>query len=130
MNNITLITPPDFFENDNFSVLFLGMTESDQDKTSRWLAQCEDTNTLNLYCYQGENNLPWLLYALNRADIKFLNFDSDYPIINFLGSYMLGKPNVYYTTQNTDLKELMSHINNRFVPDVETFLNETLNAQR
>jgi len=129
MNNITLITPPDFFENDNFSVLFLGMTEADQISASQWLSQYTGTSNVNFYCYQGENNLPWLLYALNRSDVKFLNFDSDYSIINFLGSYILGKPNVYYTTQNTDLKLLMSHINNKFVPDIESFLKEIFDAQ-
>jgi hypothetical protein len=39
-----------------------------------------------------------------------------------LGSYILSKPNVYYATQNPDLKALMSHINNQYVPDVQTFL--------
>ncbi|MEI6420736.1 MAG: hypothetical protein WCP55_00845 [Lentisphaerota bacterium] len=129
-NKITLVTPPDFYENSNFSVLFLSMSEVDQDAASKWLGEHTDYPETNFYYYQGENNIPWLLYALNRADVKFLNFDTDHAIINMMGSYILGRPNVYYTTQNPDLKALMSHINNQFVPTVEQFLERVFNGQK
>jgi hypothetical protein len=120
-NKLTLITPPDFYENSNFSVLFLGITEQDQDAASKWLAGNSYPDT-NFYYYQGEPNIPWLLYAANRSDIKFLNFDSNGSIINIMGSYILGRPNVYYTTKDENLKQLMSHINNNFVDSIEKFL--------
>jgi hypothetical protein len=126
-NKITLITPPDFYENSNFSVLFLGLTEPDQDAASQWLGQNDQYPNTNFYYYQGENNLPWLMYALNRADVKFLNFDADHAIINIMGSYILGRPNVYYTTKDENLKALMSHINNQYVASVEEFLEKVFN---
>ena len=129
-NKITLITPPDIYENSNFSILFLGLTDTDQDNASLWLGQHDHYPDCNFYYYQGEENLTWLLYALNRADVKFLNFDTDHAIISMLGSYILGRPNVHYTTQNPDLKALMSHINNQYVPDVQTFLERVFDGQK
>ena len=128
-SKITLITPPDIYENSNTSLVLLGLTESDQDQASIWLGNNAKDLDLNLYFYQGENNIPWLFYALNRANATFVNLDADKAIINIMGSYILSKPDVYYTCKDENLKALMSHINNNFVPDVETFLKKVLNEQ-
>ena len=125
---ITLNTPPDIYENSNFSIMFLGLGEADQASASEWLGQYENLPELNLYYYQNEMNLDWLFYALNRADAKFVDLDSNFTIINYLGSYILGRPDVYYTTKNENLKALMSYINNKYVPNVETFLNDIFNG--
>ena len=127
-SKITLITPPDFYENSNFSVLFLGLTEQQQDAASFWLGSNEKFPDCNFYYYQGEPNPTWLLYAVNRADVKFLNLDSEHAIINIMGSYILGRPNVYYTTTDENLKALVSHINNLYVSDVNTFLEKVFNG--
>ena len=129
-NRVTLITPPDIYENANFSVMLLGMSDDQQDQASKWLGSHDNYPETNLYVYQGETNATWLFYALNRTDVKFLNLDADYAIINHMASYILGRPGVYYTTQDANLKELMSHINNQFVPDVETFLERVFDDQR
>jgi len=129
-NKITLITPPDFYENSNFSIMLLGLNEQDQDAASHWLGQVDNIDNINFYFYQGETNLEWLFYALNRSDLKFINLDSNLTIINYLSSYILGRPNVYYTTKNENLKSLMSYINNKYVPNIETFLREAFNDQQ
>lgn len=126
---ITLITPPDFYENSNFSILFMGLDEVQQDKVSSWLGAKSEFPDTNIYFHQGENNMPWLLYAVNRTDVKLLNLDSDSAIITLLGSYILGKSNVYYTTKDANLKELMSFINNNYVPDVESFMEKVFSEQ-
>ena len=128
-NKITLITPPDFFENGNYSVLFIGMTENDQAKASHWLGQYEDLPETNLYVYQGEPNVAWLFYAANRATVKFVNLDADSAIISHMASYILSKPGVFYTTQDQNLKELMCHINNNYVNNIEEFLERAYNEQ-
>jgi len=69
------------------------------------------------------------LYAVNRADVILLNYDTEHVIINLMGSYILSKPNVYYTTNNENLKALMMHINNKFLPTTETFLEKVFNDQ-
>lgn len=127
-SKITLITPPDFYENSNFSLLFLGLTEQQQDAASHWLGTHDSYPDSNFYYYQGEPNPTWLLYAVNRADVKFLNLDSEHAIINIMASYILSRPNVYYTTSDENLKALMSHINNLYVPNVETFLEKVFNG--
>jgi hypothetical protein len=109
--------------------MLIGLSDKDQDQASLWLGNNAKDIDLNLYFYQGEPNMPWLLYALNRADATFINLDIDNAIITSMGSYILGKPGVYYTTQDSNMKALMSHINNNFVPDVETFLKKVLNEQ-
>lgn len=126
-SKITLITPPDYYENSNFSILFMGLTERNQDEVSRWLADNPVYPDINIYFYQGEPNIPWLLYAINRSDAKFLNYNSEYAILTMLGSYMLGKSNVCYTTSDENIKLLMSHISNNYIPNVETFLEKIFN---
>ena len=121
---ITLITPPDFYENASFSVLFMGLDDEQQEKASQWLGFKSEFPDTNMYFYQGEHNMPWLLYAANRSDVKFLNLDSEHAIITLLGSYILSKPNVYYTTKDENLKDLMGFINNNYVPDIETFMEK------
>jgi hypothetical protein len=129
-NKITLITPPDIYENSNHSLLFIGLTDEDQDAASLWLGQNDTYPETNFYYYQGEDNLTWLLYALARADAVFLNFESNNAIINIIGSYVLSRPGVHYTTKDENLKALMSHINNQYVSDVTVFLEKVFNEQR
>ena len=129
-SKITLVTPPDIYENSNFSVLFLGITDQDQDTASQWLGKNNHYPDTNFYYYQGENNPSWLLYALNRSDVKFLNFDSEHAIINLMGSYIVSRPGVYYTTKDENLKALMSHINNQFVPNIEQFLEKVFHEHQ
>jgi hypothetical protein len=128
-SKITLITPPDIYENSNTSLMLVGLDDKDQDQASLWLGANAKDLDLNLYFYQGETNMTWLLYALNRANATFINLESDNAIITIMGSYILGKPGVYYTTKDANMKALLSHINNNFVPDVETFLTKVLNDQ-
>ena len=128
-NKITLITPPDFYENGNFSILFMGMTGDDQTVASYWLGQRENLPETNLYVYQDEPTIPWLLYAANRSAVTFINLDTGYPIIDRLASYILSKPGVYYTTKDQNIKELMSHINTKYVNSIEEFLERAYNEQ-
>ena len=127
---ITLITPPDIYENSNYSVLFIGINEDEQERTSKWLAKKENLPNCNFYYYQGENAPEWLLYALNRSDAIFLNLDCDSAIINIMGSYILGKFGVSYTTKDENLKALISYINNQYVSDIEVFLEKVFNDEQ
>jgi hypothetical protein len=129
MSKITLITPPDIFENENLSILFIGMTSDDQDQASSWLGARQDCPACNFYYYQGELNMPWLFYALARSDYVYLNFAENHAIINLMSSYILSKPKVFFSTQDDNVKDLMSYINNNFVPNVESFLTKVLDEQ-
>ena len=47
-----------------------------------------------------------------------------------MGSYILGRPNVYYTTKDENLKALLGHINNQYVPNIEAFLEKVFDGNR
>ena len=122
MKKITLITPPDFYENETYSILLIGITEEEQDQISHQLGQLDSNTPLNIYYFQGENNMEWLLFALNRCNAVYINADSDTDLIKWLASYMLGKSNVWYTTTDDNLKSLFSYINQKYVTNISKFI--------
>jgi hypothetical protein len=122
VKKITLITPPDFYENETYSILLIGITEEEQDQISHQLGQLDSDTPLNIYYFQGENNMEWLLFALNRCNAVYINADSGTDLIKWLASYMLGKSNVWYTTTDDDLKSLFSYINQKYVPNISKFI--------
>jgi len=128
-SKITLITPPDIFENSNKSILLCHMTDTDQDTVSRWLKDADLPYDLNLYAYTDEANPVWFLYALNRCEYKYINIDGVNMMTQALAGYMLSRPNVYYTTANTNLAAVYSHINSNRVDSIDEFLERILGAQ-
>lgn len=126
---ITLITPPDFFENSNESVLFMHLTDEEQDVVSKWLSTNEVYTNINFYVYNGEPNMAWILYALSRCEHKYINFDSYNLITQALGGYMLGKNGIYYKTTDENLVAVYSHINQNRVENVEQFLKVIFGAK-
>ena len=121
-NKLTLITPPDFFENDNLSILFIHLSDDEQDAISKWLADNDINVDVNFYVYMGEPTLPWFFYALARCDHKYINLDGNNSVTNALSGYVLGKSNVFYKTQDTNLASIYSHINTNRIDHIETFM--------
>jgi hypothetical protein len=122
VKKITLITPPDFYENDTYSILLVGITEEEQDQISHQLGQLDSDTPLNIYYFQGENNMEWLLFALNRCNAVYINADSGSDLVKWMASYMLGKNNVWYSTSDTNLKALFSYVNQKYVPSITKFI--------
>jgi hypothetical protein len=122
VKKITLITPPDFYENDTYSILLVGITEEEQDQISHQLGQLDSDTPLNIYYFQGENNMEWLLFALNRCDAVYINADSGSDLVKWMASYMLGKNNVWYSTSDVDLQALFTYVNQKYVPDITKFI--------
>lgn len=120
MNKITLITPPDFYENSNPSILLIGLDNTQQDECTEWLGKNDLSPNINLYYYQDENNVEWLMYALARADMTFINIDANITV-SPLFAYLLSRPNVYYSTTNDNLRQLFAHINGHFVNNINDF---------
>lgn len=129
-SKITLITPPDIFENSNKSILFIHLTDQEQDDVSKWLAQANIEEDINLYVYNGEPNVPWLMYALNLCEYKYVNIDASNYITNALSGYALTKSDVFYKTSNENLVAVYSHINQHRVTQVEQFLESVLSDKR
>jgi hypothetical protein len=124
---ITLISPPDIFENFNTSVLFMHLSESGQDTVSQWLAKSDLNKDINIYVYNGENNVDWLLYALSKCEYKFIDLDNISTVTQALCGYILGTRGVCYQTQDENLAAIYSHINTNRIDHVEKFLKRMLN---
>ena len=121
-SKITLITPPDFFENENVSVLFVNLSDQDQDSISQWLYNAQLKQDINLYVYSGEPEVAWFFYAMARCEYKYINIDGNNSVTQALSGYMLGKSKVFYKTDDATLAEVYSHINSNRIDRVETFL--------
>lgn len=124
---ITLITPPDIFENGNTSLLFVNLSETDQTNVSTYLANLSSKQNFNFYVYGQDNNLLWLMYAINRSNFVYIDFNSENLIVDRLGSYILSKNNVFYKTDNENLAAIYNHINQNRITNIETFLQKACN---
>jgi hypothetical protein len=123
---ITLITPPDIFENSNKSVLFSHITNEEQDTISKWLSSSEFAEDINFYVYTGEPNVSWFLYATNRCEYKYINIDCVNYITQALSGYVLTRNGTFYKTTDENLASVYSHINSNRIDRVETFLKSIL----
>jgi len=90
-NKITLITPPDFFENESFSILFIHLSDDDQATVSEWLAKADLTEHVNIYFYDHEIDVPWFLHALARCEYKYIDLDGLNYATSALSGYIVGK---------------------------------------
>lgn len=129
-NKITFITPPDIFENDNPSILFLHLNEDEQEAVSKWLNTLDFDQDINFYVYDTEDNIPWIFYAMSVCQHKYLNLDGKTVVTDALAGYLLGKSGVHYKTSDPNLVSIYSNINNNNVDCVETFLERILIGQR
>ena len=127
---ITLITPPDIFENENVSILFMNISEEEQEQSSKWLSENNLEKPINLYYYQGENNPMWLFHALAVSKGVYLNCDNDSDFTKWLTSYILSKNNVWYTAKDANFRALMSYINQRSVDNITEFLEVHFGKQK
>lgn len=126
---ITLITPPDFFENNNLSILFLNLSDKDQDIVSKFLAESNISIDVNFYVYNQETNVSWLLYAYNRCDYRFIDFNNSSIITNSLGGYLLTKSNTFFHSSDENLSAIYSHLNQNRITNIKLFLERIFNEQ-
>ena len=124
---ITLITPPDIYQNDQLSVLFIDITEEEQDQISKWLS--EHDIDLNIYYYQGEPNVPWLLHAFSVSDCGYMNLNNMSPVISYIAGYLISRPGMCYNVTDENVAGLYSHINLNRVTDVIEFLERSFNGK-
>jgi hypothetical protein len=119
---ITLITPPDIFENENTSIVFMNISDEEQESASVWFSKNTVDKPLNLYYYQGEPDMSWLLHAVAISKSVYLNCNNNSDVTKWITSYILGKPNVWYKTDDANLKALMSYINQKNVNNINEYL--------
>ena len=119
---ITLITPPDIFENENDSILFMNISDQEQEDASKWFSEHLLEKPINLYFYQGETDIGWLFHAISKSRAVYINCDNDSDVTKWITSYVLGKPHVFYSAADENFKALMSYINQQLVNNITKFL--------
>ena len=126
---ITLITPPDIFENGNLSILLVNVGDKDQDAITKWLSESAFEKDVNIYFYAGEPNVPWFFHAIGCCEYKYIDLDEDNYVTKALSGYVLGKCGFSYKTVDENLASVYSYINNNRVTRVEDFLERALSGQ-
>lgn len=125
---ITFISPPDIYQNNKLSLFLVDPNEKDQEQVAEWLKDQDDLD-INLYYYQGESNVPWLLHSLAASKYKYLNIDNMSAVTSYLVGYILSKPGSYYSTTDLNVSELFSHLNHNRVQNAQDFLRQIFNGQ-
>ena len=126
---ITLITPPDVFENDSYSILFVHLSEQDQEVVSKWLSEANIVENINIYFYSGEPELNWFFHAAAIAEYKYINLDELNTVTSTLSGYLLGKKNTYYKTSDKETADVCNYINQNRIFTIESFLQRALNVK-
>jgi hypothetical protein len=126
-NRITLITPPDFFENESHSILFIHLGDEDQAAVSKWLAAADITEHINIYFYDHEISLEWFFFALSRCEYKYIDLDHLNHVTRQLSGHILGKKNTYYKTQDESTSAVSHFINQNRITKIESFLERAFN---
>ena len=124
---ITLITPPDVFENESYSILFIHLSEADQESVSRWLSTAKIKDNINIYFYSGETELTWFFHAMAISEYKYINLDELNNVSSILNGYILGKKNTFYKTSNENVSAICHYINQNRITNIETFLEKAFN---
>lgn len=127
---ITLISPPDIYENENDSLLLINITEQEQEDTSTWFANNEYQGPLNIYFYTGENDIPWLLHAVAVSRCVYINCDNSTEVTKWLTSYLLSKKHIWYKLEDSELAHIMNFINHKRTNKITDFLEVNFGKQR
>lgn len=128
-NKITLITPPDLFENESYSILFIHLSDDDQSIVSKWLANANLTEHINIYFYDHEIEVSWLFYAMSRCEYKYMDLTGANITTNALSGYILGKKNTFYKTKDENTSAIYHYINQNRITTIESFLERAFNDQ-
>lgn len=124
---ITLITPPDIFENESYSILFIHLSEKDQEIVSHWLSTSNIKENVNIYFYSGEIDIPWFFHAMAISEYKYIDLDGLNNISSILNGYILGKKHTYYKTGDENTSAVCHYINQNRISNIETFLQKAFN---
>lgn len=95
---MNLITAPDTLQNENVSVLLINPTE--QDKSGFNTVAKEFNESINLYLYDGSDNVEWLIDVVKSVDHVFINLDNSKDVIWLFGWILNFSKTFYLTTMD------------------------------
>lgn len=125
---ITLISPPDVFVNKSASIILVNINPEEQELISDWFAEHPLGHELNIYFYNNEQNLPWLVTAYNMSSYRYVNLDNAADQSHVLMSYMLSMEDSYYSTNSENTFEIFRLLNTSRLASVVDFLNKVLTS--
>jgi hypothetical protein len=110
-NSIKIITPPDLIFDQAESILIVCPSTELKKSLEEYLVNHEDA--VNIYLFNNETNIKWLLITAKMSDIIIIDIDNcDENVSHFLG-YLLTLPNTYYKCEHKKVEwELINQ--NRF----------------
>jgi len=123
---ITLISPPDVFVNKSASIILVNITPGEQESVSNWFSEHPLGRELNIYFYNNEQNISWLVTAYNVAQYRYINIDNTADQSGVLTSYLLSLENSYYSTSGNDTFEIFKLLNTSKVDSVIGFLDKVV----
>lgn len=123
-SKINLVSPPDTVFNHNFSVVLINTTPEEQEKVSLFLAKQGDEREINIFVYNNESNPTWLLNHVNGKLLTYINVDNTLDISVKYLSYMLSQGNTFFSTADTNSKELFTLLNTNFIENIDDFLKK------
>jgi hypothetical protein len=123
---ITLISPPDVFVNRNFSIILVNTSEKEQEQISNWFASNNLSKEINIYFYNNENNLQWLVTAFAMSNYRYVNLDNTADNSHFYFGHFLSSENSFYSTEDNNLFEIYRLLNTSKVESVLEFLEKVI----
>jgi len=104
--------------------MLMNVTRKEEDEIALWLTD-HDSDPINIYFYQNEPNVPWVLHSLGCTAYKYINLDNLTTVTIHLAGYIVSKQNTFYFTDDANTAELYSHINTNRVKSITDFLEIT-----
>jgi hypothetical protein len=127
---VNLITPPEQFENSNPGILLMDLSETEQNEVTDWISKHKADIKLNIYYYQDEANVPWLLHAMHSSEAVYVNTDCMKSVGMLMSSYIISHNHVFYSATNPTNAETCSYINKNRVANATEFLESVFNANQ
>lgn len=102
MNDIALITPPDFLYNDSYTILLVCPSKESKEILNNILLQT--TVPLNVMVYETPadnfHQIEWLLSAVKMSDCVFLDLDNCDTMVRQFASHIIAQTKTFYLTKD------------------------------
>jgi hypothetical protein len=101
MNDITLITPPDYLLNDSYGILLVCPNNIVKDQLNYVLMN--SSISINLMIYEtttDEHNIDWLLKSVKIADCVIIDVDNCDALVRQFASHIIAQPQTFYLTND------------------------------
>jgi hypothetical protein len=103
MNDIALITPPDFLYNDSLSILLVCPSANSKEILNSILIQTEVP--LNVLVYETPNDgmpeIEWLLNAVKLSDYVFIDVDNCDTMVRQFACHIIAQSKTFFLTNDT-----------------------------